>query len=198
MKKLASLLLVAIIFSACNLSNIKDAINESSVENVKYKRVSYKAQFSLMVPEFTTAVTNLHEDASIQYSNLMKEFYVIVIKESKQKLENVIQGNQPMLKYFPGGKVNVGTYFNFVTKGLQERGERMDLSDTVKMKVNNLEASVVSATGLLNHKLRIFYRVGVLEGEKDVYQVFTWTMDKYRHKYQPVMDSIVRSMKEYH
>jgi hypothetical protein len=102
-----------------------------------------------------------------------------------------------MQEYFPSGKVNVNSYFSFVVKGLSEKGEDIHLSDSSSAtNINDLQGRLVSVSGVLNKKHKIFYRIGIFEGRDEVYQVFTWTMEKYKEKYKPVMDSILHSLKE--
>jgi hypothetical protein len=192
MKRFIYFLFLTILFASCDLSSGKDPL-----DGVKFKRASHNNEFYLMVPTFTTSTTKLHEDASIQYNNPMKEFYVIVVNEPKKTLQDLIDENELMMDYFPSGTVNVNSYYNFVVKGLAERGEDIHLSDSSSAtKINNLQGRLVSAVGMLNRKHKIFYRIGVFEGKDEVYQVFTWTMEKYKNKYKPVMDSVLHSLAE--
>lgn len=65
----------------------------------EYQIVNIDDKYSLTIPSFLTKVNNLNDNASLQYQHGLKEFYVIVIDESKIELQNALEDYQ-LTEYF--------------------------------------------------------------------------------------------------
>jgi hypothetical protein len=60
----------------------------------EFKTITIPNQFSLDIPNSFEKVNNLNEAATLQYQNALKEFYVIVMDESKETFDNAVITNQ--------------------------------------------------------------------------------------------------------
>src|ERR1039457_5848502 len=102
MKRLLAIILISgIIFSACNPKKageaLKDAVAKAE-DTDKTKEVRVK-QYSLRVPDYMEVNMKLHPDASLQYANIFKEMYVIVIDETTGSLDTAFASNDAIDQY---------------------------------------------------------------------------------------------------
>jgi hypothetical protein len=77
MKKVITLLAVLLFFSNCQV--------DTETQNIKVKN-----QYSIDLPKSLASVDFLHEDASLQYQNILSEFYTIVIDEPSSDFDNLV------------------------------------------------------------------------------------------------------------
>src|SRR5690606_23595679 len=61
--------------------------NSNTFETINVK------DYSVDIPTSLSKTENLNQEASLQYQNLLKELYIIVIDESKKQVERAIKDN---------------------------------------------------------------------------------------------------------
>ena len=76
------ILLTTVALTACTPN--KKA--EEKSESVALTPVSINDQYSMSVPEYMSKASSLNEGASLQYQNLFKEAYVIVMMKKKKSM----------------------------------------------------------------------------------------------------------------
>ena len=81
MKKIISSLIVVLFLCSCDQFS-----NEPKV-------IPINNQYTLTVPSYMSKNESLHDEASLQYANLFKEFYVIVIDEPKTEFSSALIDN---------------------------------------------------------------------------------------------------------
>jgi uncharacterized protein YxeA len=72
MKKILAILLIVSVVAGCNL------------KKTNFKEAKGKTNFTMQIPDYLTEVTDLNQDAALQYSNTKEEVYIIVINDSKE------------------------------------------------------------------------------------------------------------------
>lgn len=175
MKKIIALCLLTFIFSC------------GSSDEVETVTVDHK--YSLELPSFLSKGTGLHDDASLQYQNVFKEFYIVVIDEPKKGFIDVLKDTE----YSP----DLQGYYDVLTGGLEETIENINFEPVKDVQINGLKAKTFSITGTIaEKKLDIFYKIAYIEGKDSFYQIVTWTIKDSKDKYAPQMDKIIRSFKE--
>ena len=87
MKRLNILILTILFITSCQTGDTERLV---TIEN----------KYSILLPSFLVkASTTLNADASLQYLHTWKEFYVIVIDESKSEMQKALTDNNLTDKY---------------------------------------------------------------------------------------------------
>jgi len=171
MKKLGTLLMIALLIAGCGAKKTK--FNEAKVAG----------KFTMQVPEYMAVATNLNKSASLQYSNPTEEVYMVVIDDSKEEMK--------------AADVNytLQQYFDFAAKNLENSVNNYKLSSPVSKKINGNSALVGEITGKFD-KYDVFYKIAAIESSKHFYQILSWTMGDKKDKYSADMDAMIESLKE--
>ncbi|MCU0350150.1 MAG: hypothetical protein MUF43_04875 [Flavobacterium sp.] len=173
MKKI--LLLALLTFYACDTS-----------ENTK--TVS-KKEYSLELPGFLSEGNDLNEEASLQYRNYFKEFYVIVIDESKSEFNNMVTENEFLEEYSP----DIEGYSQLIIDNLETTVtfENQTLEDS---KINGLPTKILKFEGKYED-IDVYYQIAFIQSKKNYYQIMSWTLAEKRQDYEPLMDKMMASFK---
>ena len=156
----------------------------SCTTKTSFTEVNINDQYSVKLPSFLDRTDKLHKEASLQYENKEKEFYVVVIDERKKELK------QYDLNF------NLSSYFDSVKKQVISNGlENAVISAGKEMKIDSFNAMSAEITGKTG-KEKVFYKFAVVESNEHYYQIFVWTLNDYREKYSADMDSVIYSFKE--
>lgn len=146
--------------------------------------------YSLLLPKYLSPTKSLHEEASLQYQNPVKEVYVIVIDELKAGLDSALVENG-LTETYPA---NFDGYSKMIRDQFMERVEIKGDEPTLNpLKTNGgLEMKYFEAEADVEN-MKIFYMFGMVAHDERYYQIVTWTMTSRREKYSPDMLSILKS-----
>ncbi|NHN27242.1 hypothetical protein FIA58_016285 [Flavobacterium jejuense] len=174
MKKIF-LILVVFFTISCETSEELQTINVSN--------------YSIQLPSYLSESKELNDEASLQYQNIFKELYIIVIHENKGELENALTENGIDEIYsndFDG-------YVDLLSTGLASNIEMKNKieKDTV---INSLETRVMKFEGKVED-FNVFYEVAYVNGIDNYYQIMTWTLLKKKSDYEDIMDKMIHSFK---
>lgn len=167
-----------IFLSACGLSG-------------EYQTITVDGKYSLDIPKELSTTTELHPEASLQYMNVIREFYVMVIDEpvedfakavSENQLENVVELNEE-------------GYADLVVPAIKDGLSNLEDETPVKTKINGLSAMIHKFSGHIND-IDVYYNFCVVQGKKNYYQILIWTMKDQKEKFSPDMEKIMMSFKE--
>jgi len=179
MKKLAILMLaIAAAMASCQTDR-KDQV------------VTVKNKYTISLPPFVKESSGLNDDASLQYQNSLREFYVVVIDESKSEFEKALSDND-LNDLYPK---NIKGYSELLMFGMEQAIEiksKSMLRDTV---INNQPARLQTIKGRVEGT-DIFYSIGFIQGVKRYYQVIAWTLQNKEKEHAGVMKKIIASFKE--
>lgn len=167
MKKLIVLGLLFTILISCN-------------SNTEYQTVRVKNKYSLELPDFLSEVQNLNPEASLQYQNPLKEFYVIVLDEPKN--------------YFTDA-IGLEEYKNILRTNLETSLESPTFSPSRDTVINGLKTKLSSLSDKRDG-IAIYYQFAYIESKTHFYQILTWTLENRKDKFSPDMDKIIASFKE--
>jgi len=159
-----------------------------SCDSNKVETVTVKNKFSLELPSFLSKARDLHNDASLQYQNAFKEFYVVVIDEPKQEFYDVANTTTDFTPDLNG-------YYQILKNSLEESISDTQFTPTKDIQINGLKAKTFSFTGEIDN-LPIFYDIAYIEGKETFYQVVIWTLKGSKEKFNEPMDKIISSFKE--
>ncbi|MGJ8593152.1 MAG: hypothetical protein ACSHXF_11420 [Aquaticitalea sp.] len=153
--------------------------------------VTIDNRYSLTIPKFLSEGTDLHDDASLQYQHIFKEFYVVVIDEPKDEMHSVLELNDLTDIY----SKDIDGYAKLIFDSVYESLLDPVQTDVVETTVNGMAARLSTLVGMADD-ISIFYDYGVYESEDRYYQVIAWTLSDQQSKYQSQMDAILHSLKE--
>jgi len=180
MKNLSLILGIFLLFFGCQQSGNKT------------QKVEINSKYSLDLPDFLSKTSGLNENASLQYQNLLKEFYIIVIDESSEEFYDAIKENQEYLDYYTEDFLG---YSEFVYDLIVESLYSYESTEWKDLKINNLNARQIGISGKISG-LDVYYHYTIIEGAKDYYQVLIWTLKDKLEEHKPYMDEIANSFKE--
>jgi len=176
MKILSSALLLILFLSACSNNTQKIKVGD---------------KYSLVLPDYLSETDELNDDASLQYQNTEKEFYTIVIDENKQELFDIIDQSELLAGY----QKNLEGYSKLLLDGLIADAGLAVAPKVQDETINGLPAKILSTT-LDADGFRVYYKIAMIEGKADFYQVMTWTMESNATEHEEEMEGIVRSFVE--
>ena len=179
MKRLNILILTILFITSCQSGDTERLV---TVEN----------KYSISLPSFLVkASTTLNADASLQYMHAWKEFYVIVIDESKSEMQKALTDNNLMDKY----SNDIKGYSDLLLVGFEQSISISHKSDMVDTLINNLPARVLTINGRAEG-IDAFYSFAFIEGKERYYQIMTWTLSSKEYEYKDKMSKILYSLKE--
>lgn len=167
MKKLLALTALVILLISCN-------------SNTEYQTVKVKNKYSLELPDFLSEVQNLNPEASLQYQNPLKEFYVIVLDEPKADFTDPI---------------SLEEYKNILRTNLEASLENPTFSPIRDTVINGLKTKLSSLSDKTDG-IAIYYQFAYIESKTHFYQILTWTLENRKDKFSQDMDKIIASFKE--
>ncbi|MFA6570078.1 MAG: hypothetical protein WCT77_02460 [Bacteroidota bacterium] len=149
--------LLTIIASILFISSI-DAQSQTKFITQKVGHVYY-----LNLPDYMIKTKDLNDAASLQYKNVIKEAYVIVIEDSKEELETLgVKFTNPM-----------DFYKDFIQSFMQKINNPI-AKDPYKLKVNGNSAVQGELTASIENE-DIFYLITVVETKTHFYKIMCWT-----------------------
>lgn len=154
--------------------------------------VNIEKRYSLELPAFLSEVDNLHDEASLQYQNMFNEFYVIVIDEPKEVFHNALDENDLNDAY----SRDVDGYTEIVLDAVVTSLDDPEQSELIETNVNGMATRLTTIKGIVDD-IPIYYAYGIYEGRDTYYQVIAWTLSDKQSKYEPKMEAILHSLKEF-
>tara|TARA_B100001250_G_scaffold381535_1_gene373935 strand:+ start:531 stop:1091 length:561 start_codon:yes stop_codon:yes gene_type:complete len=159
----------------------------------------YGPNYKIAVPDYMKKVSSLNEEASMQYANLFREVYFIVINDNKKEFLDVLK--------------EVGYYEEYVSPLKQFSGSMQELyrESGAFGEMNLLDRKMFFAGDSPGEMLffesklfdqdtgityDIFYVLAFIAGEKDLYQVMAWTSVEKVDKYRKTLENIALSFIE--
>lgn len=193
MNKFLPLLLAVFFLASCNnpAEKLKETIaSVDSNDDLKTVKVN---QYSIGIPSYMEKMTDLNDEASLQYGDKYKEFYVIVIDEEQGGVDTVFANG--------GFTDSIGDpqLFNALYKLMKESYlsgvKNSRKSQERDFTIAGMPAKELTFYGDLN-SYEIYYNVTFVKGPTHFFQVFTWTMSKYRENYEETMHKMINSLRE--
>lgn len=183
MKKITNLFLTILTISLLNSCQLLDSDKEQVV--------SIENKYSLSMPAFLTKANDLNDEASLQYQNTLKEFYVIVLDEPKSQLGKSLVDNGLDETYSD----DIKGYSELLANGLKTGLSVSNVPEFKDTTINNMPARLLSLKGKVK-ALDVAYKVAFIEGKERYYQVMSWTLLSKELMYREKMDKILYSLKE--
>ena len=178
MKKITLVLLILLSLISCESSD-------------KVETVAINNKYSVDIPTNLTVSTQLNDEASLQYMNAHEELYIVVLDESIADFKKAIDENNLGDQF----KDDLEGYSKMLLELFVDRTEATNVSEVNKTTINGLPALIYSFdANLSGHDVK--YQIAYLEGQKDYYQVLTWTLGSKNEINKNKMKNMIMSFKE--
>lgn len=178
MQRLIILLLTILFITSCKTGDTE-------------KLVTIENKYSISIPSFLVKGSNLNEDASLQYLHAWKEFYVVVIDESKSEMQKALVDNNLTDSY----SNDIKGYSDLVLKGYEKTVSISSKSNAIDTLINNMPARLITISGRTKG-IDIFYSLAFIQGKERYYQIAAWTLSSKEYEYKDKMNRIMYSLKE--
>jgi hypothetical protein len=166
--------------------------NDKAASKVELKPVTINGEYKMDVPAFMSKATTLNEAASLQYQNIFKEAYVIVIDEEKDAF---IQAYKDLSAYDTARSV----ISNYTDTQIQSTTSELDVisqTEIKNFKVNGLNASSIEIDANLEGvQTPITYFLSFIEGQKKLYFVMAWTLQDKKEKHRETFQEMVKTFR---
>lgn len=164
----------------------------SCQSNDKEKIVTIDNKYSISLPSFLVkANTTLNEDASLQYLHTWKEFYVVVIDESKAEVQKALQDYSLTDTY----SNDINGYSDLILKNFERSISTYQMSEITDTTINDNPARILTTKGS-SEGIDAYYSIAFIQGKKRYYQVLVWTLSNKESEYKDKMKKIIFSLKE--
>lgn len=177
-------------FTSCIDFKTKKSTEETDMED--YNTVVVPNAYSVEIPKFMRSTTGLNEEASLQYQNIFKETYVIVIDEPKS-------GFVDLLKEMGQFDDSISLIQNYREIQMQLLSSTMYISQQSEpraMKINGLDAEMVEVDATVDGiDEDISYLLTFIEGTDDTYMMMAWTLESKKDEHKKTFETIAESFK---
>lgn len=189
MKIITYFLWVLFILNGCDNFSLKP--EKLNLEK-DYKLVKYKNIYSVKLPKYMNESAELHEEASTQYINALKEVYTIVIEEDKSQFINTFK----QLEVYDESISPLDNYVKVMIESLSGE-EGLEVKLYKKTSINGLPAHIYLMNGRVEGvPAEIAYVLAYIEGENRMYSLTSWTLKNRIDRYRNTFFQIIKSFKE--
>jgi len=192
MKKSIFLLIVlALSMSSC-IEMIQKAgeLNSSPVSTSEsnYKTVGIDSLFEVDIPIYMKTLPGLNPEAILQYANIYKETYFVIIQENKDDYIDLFKRYGEF-----DSKLSVIENYKNAQKGLfKESIANAKIQEYGLVNINNKPARQIKIFGEVDG-IKAAYIVAFIEGEKDIFMLMNWTTDnrfvKFENSFEYINDT---------
>ena len=189
-KSIIFLLLISLSIISCNkIIESAASLGKDEVKIEELKKININEEYALSVPQYMTELKSLHDDASLQYANLFKETYIVVIDESKEEFITTFKE----LEIYNDSLTALENYSNFQLKSFKESIRALDVKKLYS-RIKNLPSQIHKFNGEVEG-LDIAYVVSFVEADKKMYMIMSWTMKNRYSKYKETFKLIHSTFK---
>lgn len=178
------------LFSACG-SNL---FQQEKLDLEKdFQRASVESVYALKVPNYMSPTDDLSEEASLQYQNIIRDVYLMVIDENTAEFEDIFI-ELDMLDS------NLTTLQNYADLQKMSIAETMNVTHESEMRplnINGYEAVMVQVEGGVPEvNTDVTYLLTVLQGKTNLYSILYWTTKENAVNVLPHFEQSVRTFED--
>jgi hypothetical protein len=180
---------VALSLSSCSLNPNKE---EKKSGKIDLQIISTNDEYSMGIPVYMTKATGLNDEASLQYQNIFKEAYVVVLDENKQEFIDVYTE----LSTYDTTRSVIANYADTQVQLTSSNVDVISKTDVKKVKINGLNAAITEMDAHVEGvKPAISYFLTFVEGKENLYMIMAWTLQDKKETHREAFDQMVRSFK---
>ena len=132
-----------------------------------------------------------NEDASLQYANIFREKYIMIISEGDEY--NTFWKNQDSLSYYEIDNNPFDAYSNIIIDDLENTCQSE--ADVSEYLINGMIAKRVSIDGTFDG-MEISWTTFLINGKYNFYQICVWTTVDNKLEYLPKLEKMAQTFKE--
>jgi hypothetical protein len=190
--------LIGLITASCSSSvdspgqnSLMEAIQ--SIAETNYNTIEVAGNYSMDIPDFMKSTTALNDEASLQYNNLFKEKYVIVIDEDKAEFIDVFKE----LGEYDESKSVIENYSDLQISYFKEAGGVIRESKLISKDINGMPSRQIAIdANVQGVDESISYWLGYVEGKESMYSIMAWTLESRKDDFEKEANTMIRSLKE--
>ncbi len=199
MKKIVLLVLVLNLISCTEIArkivNTSENNKRENISESNFVSVKIDDSFSVKIPKYLKKMNQLNKDAILQYGNIYKEAYIVIIKESANEFATFLQKygeynkEKSLIENFRDSQLKT------IKEGIQiDKIEHYGLID-----VNGYKARQFKIFGKVNN-LSAAYLFTYIEAEGNIYQIINWTLlnrfDRFESTFEIISASFIANKKQ--
>lgn len=182
-------------FLCLSLTSCLDAFNNKP-ENLSLSKdfniVTTNETYNISIPKYMDEASDLNDEASLQYQNMLREAYVIVIDEPKGEF---IEGFKSIGMYSDSLSV-IENYSEVQLSAMKEGIEILGENPAKSYSIAGLAAVHSTFDGRIDEVDEdITYHLTFIEGKDNIYMVMAWTLKSKKQKLMPTYDQIANSFR---
>jgi len=159
----------------------------SETSETKFKPFKYYSDFQLDLPEYMTEVDLQNADAQMQYGDMLKEHYALIIMENISDLVDL------------GFDFNIDDYMGFALENVMNtisnsKSERVHKTIQNETGIDYISYKIWGT--LEEENIDVYYRLTIFKSDTRFYNLMTWCMADDERTYDPIMDKMIRSFEE--
>lgn len=183
-------ILLCLSLTACFKQILKEVVAEDKAE---FETVSINGIYSMGIPTFMSKATSLNEEASLQYQNIFKEAYVIVIDEDKQEFLDALSE----VGAYDSARSVIGNYadtqMQLTSSGMNVKFKK----DITELTINGLSAATTEVDAEVEGvAVPITYFLTFVEGPEKLYMVMAWTLSENKDTHRETFMEMAKSFKD--
>ena len=181
-----------VLLSSCDVKKfISEHMNDTG-KKAELQRISGPG-YSMGVPTYMSKATSLNEEASLQFQNIFKEAYVIVIDEDKQQF---IKTFKELSSYDTTQSV-IDNYGSVQLQSVSSRSEVISKEELKNLTINGMNAATTELDAKVEGvSVPISYFLTFVEGKKKLYFIMGWTLQNKKDTYRADYLQMRKSFKE--
>ncbi|EDP69692.1 Tfp pilus assembly protein, major pilin PilA [Flavobacteriales bacterium ALC-1] len=144
--------------------------NSESLSEKNYQTITVDTLYRLDVPNYMKEMKSLHPEASLEYANIYKEAYSVVIHENKQEFISVFTE----LEEYDADLSPIENYTIVQKKMFKETIDDFKFRDYGLIDINGYPAKQIKMSGNIDG-IDFRYVVAFVEGQKNIYMIMNWT-----------------------
>lgn len=166
---------------------------QAKKDPANYKAIDVNNLYSISVPKDMKSTDFLNDEASLQYFNIYKDQYVMVIDESKAEFIEVFQD----LDEYDNNKSIIENYadaqLSFFSENLKIRKETGLQSIKMNGREGLRKSAVADVEGVPDP---ISYQFAFAEGKTNLYLIMSWTTESKARDFYDQQMFMFNSLKE--
>jgi hypothetical protein len=168
------------------LSTLASCTPQDTTQTIKVE-----GRYSIDLPSSFTKTAGLNNDASLQYQDISKELYIIVIDEPKSVMEEILTAHDLESDYTQ----DLEGYSQLIIDGMDPSITIDSISDFREGKINNLRSRELFMQGVTGG-YRIYWKFAFVEGKNRYYQIMVWTLADNKAEHEGTLQNIISSFHE--
>jgi hypothetical protein len=188
MKKLqritSSILLLSLLYACFDTTQKEENISVDKDFNI----VKINNEYKIGIPKYMKEAKDLNDEASLQYQNIFKETYIVIIDEPIDEFVDVFKE----LGEYDSTLSVVENYRDVQTQFISESFQINKKSASESLKINGLDAQMMELEGTFEN-IDIFYNLAFVQSKEKLYMIMTWTLKNRKNKYKKTFEAMIKS-----